>query len=252
MRLSHKLAKLRDPRTFRSARRHLGRIFLTRRFVYRLNAEKIIASMDREKFQSLRERYAVENPGSAWPKYLDLQRWMNINLRRVRDLELDYGPRRDVLDVGSGAGYFLYICKWLGHRPLGLDIDEVPLYPEITRMLGLERIVWRVEAFQPLPDLGRKFDLITAFMICFNNHNRPDLWGTREWEFFLDDAASRLKPGGRIYLEFNPERDGSFFSEELRESFAARGAQIENHTVFFSSPERLRSSANQLANGAAL
>ena len=235
MRLLHKLAKVADPRSGRSAKQHLGRIFLTRRFVFHLTAERIIASIDREKFLAIKQRHAVENPGSAWPKYLDLKKWMEINLRHVRDLELDYGRRRDVLDIGSGAGYFLYICKWLGHRPLGLDIDEVPMYPEMTRMLGLERVVWHIRAFTPLPNLGRKFDLITAFMICFNNHNRSGLWGVREWDFFLDDLARHLKPKGRVWLELNRQRDGSFMTDELREFFEKRGARVERHQLAFDS-----------------
>jgi SAM-dependent methyltransferase len=162
MRFSHKIAKLVDPRTLRSAKRHVARAFLTRRFVFRIDEERIIASIDQAKFQDIRDRHAVENPGSAWPKYLDLKKWMHTNLRRVRELELDFGRRRDILDIGSGAGYFLYICKWLGHRPLGLDVDDIPMYPEMTRMLGLERVVWRIEPFVPLPDLGRKFDVITG------------------------------------------------------------------------------------------
>ena len=76
---------------------------------------------------------------------------------------------------------------------------------EMMRMLELPRVIWRVNAFQPLPDLGRKFDLITAFMICFNGHKSPALWGPEEWEFFLDDLETRLKPRGRIYLSFNRE-----------------------------------------------
>jgi SAM-dependent methyltransferase len=233
MRFSHKLAKLADPRGWRSAKQHLGRVFLMRRFVFRFDAARVIASIDRAKFQIIHDRHAVENPGETWPKYLDLKRWMETNVRRVRAVELDYGRRKDVLDIGSGAGYFLYICKWLGHRPLGLDIDEVPMYPEMTRMLGLERIVWRIEAFVPLPDLGRKFDLITAFMICFNNHNREGHWGVREWEFFLDDVARHLKPGGRIWLELNRQLDGSFMTPELRAFFENRGAHINRHQVMF-------------------
>jgi len=238
MRFSHKLAKMFHPRALRSAKQHLGRFFLTRRFVFRFDAERIVASIDREKFAAIRERHAVENPGPTWPKYLDLKKWIEINVRRVRALELDYGRRRDILDIGSGAGYFLHICKWLGHRPVGLDIDEVPMYPEMARMLGLERVVCRVKAFVPLPDLGRKFDLITAFMICFNNHNQPGLWSVPEWDFFLDDLARHLKSRGRVWLELNRQKDGSFMTPELSEFFQSRGAKIERHQIMFSGAPR--------------
>jgi SAM-dependent methyltransferase len=235
MRWSHKFKKLANRRTARSAKQHLGRVFLTRRFVFRVDPDRIIASIDRQGFEAIHERHAIENPGPNWPKYLDLKKWVGINLRRVRQLELDYGRTKRILDIGSGAGYFLYICKWFGHDAVGLDIDEVPMYPQMTRLLGLKRIVWRIEAFVPLPDFGSKFDLITAFMICFNNHNREGRWGVREWDFFLSDVTRHLNPGGRVWLELNRQCDGTFMTDELREFFRSRGARLADRDVTFNS-----------------
>ena len=248
MRFSHKMKKLADPRAWRSARRHLALILLSRRFVLSLNEDTIIAAMDREKFQAIHDRHAVRDPGSDWPKYLDLKKWVRINLRRVHDLDLGWSRRKDILDIGSGAGYFLYICKWLGHRPIGLDIDDVPMFREMMRMLELPRIIWRVNAFQPLPDLGRKFDLITAFMICFNGHKSPALWGPEEWEFFLNDLETRLKPRGRIWLGFNREDDGNFYPEKVRRYFLARGAEIEGDRVSFRLSESTARAPQSLAS----
>ena len=231
MRFAHKLRKLVDPHTARSAKQHLGRIFLSRRFVFRLDAEKIIARIDRSEFQAIYNRHAVENLHGGWRKYLDLEKWIAINLRRTHELELDWGRQKHILDIGSGAGYFLYICRWLGHRTVGLDIADVPLFAEMFQALGLQRVIARVEAFQPLPAFERKFDLITAFMICFNGHKSPALWGPKEWSFFLDDLETRLNPGGRIRLGFNREDDGNFFTEELRRFFVDRGAEIDLHRV---------------------
>jgi SAM-dependent methyltransferase len=159
---------------------------------------------------------------------------MEINLKRVRDLGLDLGGRKRVLDIGCGTGYFLYICQYLGHDVLGMDLDEEPGFKEMVELLGVKRVIWRIEAYQPLPDLGRKFDVIAAHMICFNGHKSDKLWKISEWEFFLDDLAERhLKPGGQVCLELNREYDDSLYTPELKEYFETRGAEIHTQRVLF-------------------
>jgi SAM-dependent methyltransferase len=229
----HKIKKLLNGQGLASASRHLRRFSHPARFP--LTAEGIIQTIDRAPFEAIHRRYAVERPGEDWPKYLDLNRWIDINIRRVREIELDLSLAKRILDLGCGAGYFAYIARLLGHDVVGLDIDDVPMFAEITRLLGVPRVIWRIHPFVPLPDLGKKFDLITAFMICFNNHKQADLWGAPEWEFFLNDLARHLTRRGCVWLELNREYDGTFYTPKLREFFALRGAKIDQHKVIFNS-----------------
>src|SRR5947208_3454046 len=131
------------------------------------------------------------------------------------------------------SGYFLYIAQLLGHEGLGLDLDELPMFGDLTRLLGVRRVIWEIKAFDPLPDVLEEFDLITAFLICFNRHKQVDVWGVPEWEFFLDDLAKHLTPRGRVWLELNQEYDGTFYTPELKEFFQKRGAKIDRHKVSF-------------------
>src|SRR6266702_1034658 len=233
MRVSHKIKKLLSGRGLASARKH------TRRFFHRtrvpLETSRVIETIDGPNFQQIRQRYAVENPGEDWPKYLNLDRWIDINIRRIREIELDLTRPKRILDLGCGAGYFLHIAQLLGHKGLGLDVDYLPMFAEITRLLAVRRVISRIEPFTPLPDLKGKFDLITAFMICFNNHKQPNLWDVPEWEFFLGDLAKYLAPRGHVWLELNREYDGTFYTPELREFFASRGGKIDEHKIIFNS-----------------
>src|SRR3989442_462533 len=232
MRFSHKIKKLLSGQGLASARKH------TRRFFHRtrvpLETSRIIETIDGPNFQQIRQRYAVEDPGEDWPKYLDLDRWIDINIRRIREIELDLSRPKRILDLGCGAGYFLHIAQLLGHEGLGLDLDQLPMFGDLTRLLGVRRVIWQIKAFEPLPDLG-KFDLITAFLICFNRHKQANVWGVPEWEFFLDDLAKHLTPRGRVWLELNQEHDGTFYTPELKEFFQERGAKIDRHKVIFNS-----------------
>jgi SAM-dependent methyltransferase len=228
----HKIKKILSGQALVSARKHTRRILHKPRFP--LETERIIETIDRKKFDQIRQRYAVDDPGDDWPKYLDLERWMDINIRRVRELELDLSPPKRILDLGCGTGYFLYICKLLGHDVLGLDLDELPMFAELTNLFGVRRVIFRVQPFTPLPKFGKKFDFITAFLVCFNNHKQPDLWGVPEWKFFLDDLSRHITPrGGCVWLELNREYDGTYYTNELREFFEGRGAKIDNNRIIF-------------------
>ena len=59
MNLAHKLKKIGVPHTYRSAKRHLGLAVLGRRPFSGLNLEDLIAAIDREKFDRMRQRYGV-------------------------------------------------------------------------------------------------------------------------------------------------------------------------------------------------
>jgi SAM-dependent methyltransferase len=246
VRFQHKIRKLVDGRSLVSARKHTLRLLRTGRFP--LNKKRVIETIDPVAFDQIRKRYAVANPGADWPKYLDLDRWIGVNIRRIRQVELDLARPKHILDLGCGAGYFLYIAQLLGHSGLGLDMDCLSMFREVTRLLGVRRMVQRIEAFRPLPDFGQKFDLITAFMVCFNNHKMPDLWKVAEWEFFLDDLAKHLTLRSRVWLELNQEYDGSFYTPELKAFFRKRGARINEQKVIFNSGLCARVSASPVAH----
>jgi SAM-dependent methyltransferase len=241
----HKIRKLVDGQSLASARKRTLRLLRANRFS--LETKRVIETIDPVEFEQIRRQYAIANPGADWPKYLDLDRWIGVNIRRIRQLELDLARPKRILDLGCGAGYFLYIAQLLGHSGIGLDIDRLPMFSEITRLLGVHRIVQRIEPFRPLPDLGRKFDLVTAFMICFNDHKMPGLWKVPEWEFFLDDLAKHLTTRGRVWLELNQEYDETFYTPELKEFFQKRGARIDDQKVIFTSGLRAPASASPTA-----
>lgn len=243
MQLRHKIRKLVDGQSLASAKKHTLRLLRTNRFP--LETQRVIETIDPAGFEQIRRRYAVADPGADWPKYLDLDRWIGVNIRRIRQLELDLAGPKQILDLGCGAGYFLHIAQLLGHSGIGLDMDRLPMFREVTRLLGVHRVVQRIRPFHPLPNFGKKFDVITAFMICFNNHKMPGLWGVPEWEFFLNDLAKYLKPRGRIWLELNQEYDGTFYTPELKKFFQKRGANIEEQKVILG--HRARASTSRAA-----
>jgi SAM-dependent methyltransferase len=227
MRLSHKIKKLLNHDAYDSAKATLSRLS------YPLDPKPFIEAIDRRAFNAIKERYFDPGDGVSPKKYLDLENWMRTNVKRVRDLRLKKAPPRlRILDIGCGSGYFLHIAKCLGHDVLGLDIDSEPIFRETISLLGLRRVLHRIEPFQTLPDTGAPFDLITAHMTCFNRREDGTQWGIKEWEYFLQDTASRLTPTGRLQFDLNALLDGRHMEPELRQYFLARGARIDRRRIY--------------------
>jgi SAM-dependent methyltransferase len=198
-----------------------------------LNAREMVRDLGSKGFERIHSRYVNPNDPIGWPKYVDASQWLELAIKQARFLQLDRRKPVRVLDIGSGAGYFLFVCKQLGHSVMGLDLDWPPMYAEMFEMLKMPRRVWRIEPFQQLPDLEGRFDFITGFAVCFNSHGSDEVWGMKEWDFFLDDLFENIvSKTGEIYFELNPESWGCY-TPELGEYFRRRGAWLEGKRVWF-------------------
>ena len=193
----------------------------------------LLRKIDQGKLAAINAKYAAS--GEHYAKYADVERWLRLNIVRAQDLKLHRGPSQAVLDLGCGGGFFLFVAQHLGHGTLGLDIDQFPLFRELLDLFQVERRVWAIRPYQPLPDLGRRFDLITAFSVDFNRESKRNWWWEApEWTFFLDDLYHhQLKAGGRVFLGLNPKENGEYYTPELRDFFLSRGATVERERVLF-------------------
>jgi SAM-dependent methyltransferase len=226
MKLYRKIVKFTQPLTYRRGWRR------AQRSIFRVPLGPMLAQIDQKRAHEIQQRYANSTAGYA--KYANIEPWLRLNRERVQDLKLHRSAPKRVLDLGCGGGFFLFILKNLGHSVLGVDVERVVLFTELLELFGVPRVVWRISAFEPLPDLGQKFDWITAFSVNFNMyHPGKRLWGTVEWDFFLRDLQNHLAPEGKVFFGLNPLYDGDYYSLELRDLFLSRGANVERERIFF-------------------
>ena len=124
--------------------------------------------------------------------------------------------KKNILDIGTGAGYFPFICNELNHSGFCLDVPDNDLYDQLTDSLGLIKFKRYIKCFEPIKlKTDIRFDLITAYMICFNNHKQKDLWHVEEWDWFIKHLFTRLQPDGEIFLSFNEESPNEPIDKKL-------------------------------------
>jgi SAM-dependent methyltransferase len=232
MRLSRKVRKLFSRELLESFWEHAGRR------MHPVNVRRILATIDCTELARLRERYPPR--AVSLNRFEDAHYWVGINVERAQDLWLDRTPPLQILDLGCGAGYFLYVCRFFGHQAVGLDAHTDPFLRATTELFNVRSVISRIDRRVPLPDLGTRFDLMTAHRVCFHRIRRADKteaseWTPYDWEFFIDDIRTRfLERNGRLLLDFNPRAGGrSFFTPELREFLLSLGARIFRSKALF-------------------
>jgi SAM-dependent methyltransferase len=233
MTFAHKIGKLFTLEFYRRMWRHLDRI------LFPIPLKPFLARIDQERLRELRARHGsrpLDSPDRYphYDKYLDLDTYLPLNLRRLRYLQLDRAKPKDILDIGCGAGYFLFVAQVRGHRGLGLDTGEVPLFDDLLDLLGVERVIGRIRLREPMPSLGRRFDLITAFSPAF--HGGKDTswdWNAPAWDYLITDLERHLKPGGQIFFGLNPAYGGEFYTPEMLALFRRRHARIDRENILF-------------------
>ena len=236
LKLSHAIAKLGQPLTYRRARRKL------RRTLHPVPIDPLLAKIDPGRLQALQAELASPPPDAPalwrhYAKYLEVEKRLEINIERAQDLDLDRTPPQQILDLGCGGGFFIFVARHLGHDGLGLDVPGLPVFDGLIELLQVERRVHRITAFEPLPDLGRKFNLITAFATAFQGGKEDSWrWGAAEWDFFLNDLRSHLEPGGKIFLDLNAAYDGGYYTPEILQVFVRHGGRVERGQILFQPP----------------
>ena len=222
MRLDHYLPNL-----------HPRELYL--RYIHRDATRDVIATIDQEAFLGLRKTARDRTQTLNNIKYFNLDGYIGEHVKRAMRLNLHINVGRQVLDIGTGFGYFPYVCEFFGNGAQAIDVSGHDLFDDVTNFLRVKKTHHFINAFEPLPTFDRKFDVINATQIAFV-HIRGSggkRWGDEEWGFFLDHLINdHLTEKGIISLEFNwDSHRNCWFPPEVRTLFKNYGARMFHNRV---------------------
>jgi 2-polyprenyl-3-methyl-5-hydroxy-6-metoxy-1,4-benzoquinol methylase len=209
------------------------------------NTLSIIDKINHNQFTKIFKKYKDADPYPGYSKYLDYSSHIARVMHDCKTLGLTHCNPLNILDIGAGAGYFAFVCTYYGHSVDTIDLDTTPMYNEMKEMLGIHCYTHRIEPFKPLPNLKKKFDLVTGFQTLFDRDNHA-IWGIPEWEYFLTDLAKNvLKETGAIFMGINkePSQEKWQFQKNVA-YFRSKGAIIKGYNVSFPSLKHFQTGSN--------
>lgn len=169
--------------------------------------------IDQDAWYRLRDEWAARETrefNQFYIKYFDLDRWLPGAIVVARNAGLIGSRPRRMLDLGCGGGLLGRVAMHFGHDYVGTDVGN-PMFMAMCEALGVRALASPVRRREPLPAELRGFDLITSINPMFyrreliEGRSEQFWWDDADWEFFLRDLRSRLKPGGFYYSKFNEE-----------------------------------------------
>jgi SAM-dependent methyltransferase len=175
----------------------------------------------------------IFDPKSRILKYIDPIRWFESKLALARAAGLaDHAPLK-LLDIGAGPGHFPVVAEFYGHKVVATDLptgdlrrlDRGDLFDRLIEFFDVTRVPLEVLAFTPLPDLGGRYDMVTAFLVTFSSNPDGSLWGPEAWDFFLRDIRDTvLRPGGDLIMRLNNGR----ITEEVWQHLSACATEADD------------------------
>jgi hypothetical protein len=169
--------------------------------------------VDSHKFGAMQE-FQLSGAGklrldSDMVKYIDPAIWFEGKLRMCFRIGLHKRKPIDILDIGTGPAHFPVAAEFYGHHVIGTDLpyrktgelEPGNLYEALGELYGVKRVPLKVEQFVPLPDFGKRFGLVTAFLAAFNVDAEKKPWSVEAWKFFLKDVHDNvLTEGGELFM----------------------------------------------------
>ena len=136
-------------------------------------------------------------------KFFDVYPQFDKRIALAVKLGLDKGEKKEILDIGAGAGMWAFILSELGHK---ITITDIPLslsptiksYEKGIKALGLKKSFDLVLTKRQKMRLPQKYDLITITGAIFFSG-----WKKKDWLFFIQDATDNLKKNGSLFIHLN-------------------------------------------------
>jgi hypothetical protein len=122
-------------------------------------------------------------------------------------------PTMDIVDIGTGSGFFPFICNMYNHRADSCDERFNLSWEQGYSHLGIDPTNYLVKKNVSVGQtFNKKFDLVVSFRSFVGTTKQwlpqydYDVWNVNEWKFFLKDCSTNLFKNNNSRLFFSCNR----------------------------------------------
>jgi len=169
-----------------------------------LTVENVINSVGSAKIKSVYQKTQNRYVGEAIEKYI------TEKLSVAHYLNLHNTKNKKLLDIGTGVGWFPFICKQYGHYCLGTDIEGREDYDPVYDLFGIKIKEVLVFANEKI-NINEKFDYVVSLRSFIGS--RPITFNLDNWKFFLKDIDTKINDSGGLYLGCNKINGRGLYKE---------------------------------------
>lgn len=147
-------------------------------------------------------KHGLETYGKTGKYLRKINDYFPEKMQCYQAMGLDGSSPKDVIDIGTGVGYFPWLCDQHGHNCDYTDSDPLPFYTGAHKLLGLKGGFTNLKIVgQQRFDLSKSYDIITAHRTVFDIFDYH--WYVDEWRHFLINCADFLNEGGMVFIKTN-------------------------------------------------
>lgn len=146
--------------------------------------------------------------------FKNIEQTVTEQLNWAHYLKLDTTTGLDILEFGTGVGFFPYICDLYNHNCVSTEERGWPNYEPCFAHLNVDPVKYLVSKYESVNNtFDRKFDLVVSFRSFIGTIQRYgggpgsiDVWDKHAWTFFFKDCAANLLKNDDSMIFFSCNR----------------------------------------------
>jgi len=164
-----------------------------------------------ELWEFEKQRNGLRTNGATGKYVINIDLYLKEKIDCFRAMGLLDSNKKQVLDIGTGVGYFPWLCEHFGHTCDYTNPAPIKFYKLAWQVLALKSAFfeWSVISNKKFA-LPKKYDIITSHRTVFDIFDYH--WHVEDWKYFLQNCQEYLSDNGFVFIKTNLVKGNLYYT----------------------------------------